>query len=114
MALDALLTQTVRWPAPERVRMVQIDVYPIRYRRENLFCDRPLTVDVDIPTLLQTGARDRASAVRKRVADALIAHRHDPDFDTRLAPIAALLDGDKNIGVRARMDFLRRKQAAEA
>ena len=112
MALDALLSQTVTWPTRER-RQVWIDRYMGRYRIEQVFIKRDVTVTIDPYTLIVAGALDRAAMVRKRAASGLIAFRNYPEIGSKLDKVAASLENDPNIAVRGRIDFYKRKRSEE-
>lgn len=112
MALDALLSQTVIWPTRER-RQVWIDRYMGRYRIEQVFIKRDVTVTIDPYSLIVAGALDRAAIVRKRAASALIAYRNFPEIGSKLDEVAASLENDPSIAVRGRIDFYKRKRSEE-
>ncbi|TLP61430.1 hypothetical protein FEE96_14400 [Parasedimentitalea maritima] len=109
IALDALLTRKVRWPT-WKCKTVWIDRSMGGYRKEPTFFDRDLKIDVDVPLCLRLGAQDRASIVRKRAADGIIAFRNDEVLRLHIDEISKILKNDKNIGVISRMDFLHRKR----
>ncbi|MBX8800847.1 hypothetical protein HBA92_08790 [Ochrobactrum sp. MR28] len=112
MALDALLSQTVIWPTRER-RKVCIDRYMGRYRIEQVFLKRDVTVNIDPYSLIAAGALDRAAIVRKRAASGLIAFRNHPEIGSKLDEIAASLKNDPSAAVRGRIDFYKRKRSEE-
>lgn len=112
MALDALISGKMRWPT-RGVRKVWIDRSMGVFRLEQAYLDRDLTARVDIAECLHRAAQDRASMVRKQVADALIALRNTDVAGDRMEEIAGLLTHDTNPGVRGRMDFLHRKQSED-
>jgi hypothetical protein len=74
-------------------------------RRVPVLGGRPLAAAVPREELVALAAADRAAAVRRVAADALIEYRNELEsIDT----LAGLLTGDENPGVRERMDFLTR------
>lgn len=113
IALDVLLSQRAIWPARER-RQVWIDRSMGRYRYEQVFLKRDVTVTADPYALIVAGLQDRAAMVRKCAADGLIALRHDPDIGPKLDEIVASCGEDPNAGVRERLDFFRRKRMEES
>ena len=113
MALDALLSKRAIWPARER-RQVWIDRSMGRYRYEQIFLKRDVTVATDPYALIVAGFQDRAAMVRKCAADGLIALRHDPEIGPKLDGIVASLEDDPNAGVRERLGFFRRKRMEES
>lgn len=113
MALDVLLSRRAIWPTRER-RQVWIDRSMGRYRYEQVFLKRDVTVTADPYALIVTGLKDRAAIVRKCAADGLIALRHDADIGPKLDEIVASLEDDPNAGVRERLDFFRRKRMEES
>lgn len=112
MALEMLISGQAKWPTRTK-RKVWIDKSMNVYRLVPKFKSRDLTIKNDIVTSLRIGAQDKASIVRKRTADGLIAHRKREDIRKQLEEISEILIADKNYGVQTRMDFLNRKREEE-
>lgn len=78
--------------------------------RTPIFQMRTLTIDVQQSAALLNAARDRASAVRKVAADAVIAGFPD---HAAVAAVVELLKDDCNQGVRQRIAFVLRQQTGQ-
>jgi hypothetical protein len=112
MALECLLSAKAWWPT-RKTRKVWIDRSSELYRIEAIYVARELTVDRDLGRLLEVGSADRASAVRKRVADGLIQYRSSPELGRVVDQVAAKLGVDRNVAVRGRIEYLNRKLVEE-
>ena len=113
MALGCLVSGFALWPERRRER-VWVDRSLGKYRIQECFGKRSLTLTPDLPELLQCVAYDTASIVRKQVADGLIRHRKSPEFHEIFGALIPVLETDKNIAVRERIEFLKRKMREEA
>ncbi|PRZ42374.1 hypothetical protein [Tritonibacter scottomollicae] len=111
MALEMLLSGQARWPTG-RSRRVWIDRSMDKYRNENVYDHRDISIQASKIDLIAVGALDRSAMVRRRAADGLISLRNDPVLRDDLDAIAARLQDDPNIGVRNRIEFYGRNQPA--
>lgn len=108
VAFQALAEGRAAWVVGKRKEW--IDKSMSLFRMVPMIAERRLPLRTPADDLIVLGARDRSAAVRRIAVDALIRSRHDlPNVDQ----LCDLFVGDRNSGVRERIDFLIRTLAKE-
>jgi hypothetical protein len=105
-ALDTLIRGQARWP--DGFDRQWIDKRFNLSRRVVRFAERPLSESHETEPLIWRGLNDKAAAVRRVAADAVIAQRHS--YEGLNAVVATLLQ-DPRPSLRERGEFLRRHQS---
>lgn len=110
MALNCLLTKTLRWP-DHGSRIVWTDKPQGKYRRERTYHHRAITITVPLANVLKQAAQDKSRRVRLQAMDGLIAATDTPELMPHISSISAILKRDLSPTMQHRRKILLQKLA---
>ncbi|WP_166507202.1 hypothetical protein [Frigidibacter mobilis] len=106
-ALNCISSGKVVWPLGKS-RKVWVDKSLGEYKVVADYGSRPLSVHLDLESILEQALRDRSAAVRKEALDALILHRRDPRLRVLISHCLEAFAKDPRPSVRSRLEYLER------
>jgi hypothetical protein len=109
-ATNSLIAGNITWPLSTK-RKVWVDKSMGAYNLETEFGSRPLSIVIDVESVLRRGFADRSTMVKRQAFDGLTARRHSPELQSLIADCLADFADCPVPVLRSRRDYLAKVMA---